>query len=78
MTELEKKIIDSVAEIASIDLKLLNLDSQVGSVEGWDSISHLSIMVSLGLEFDFEVDSTILSDVQTIKDIVHLIQNLIS
>jgi acyl carrier protein len=75
MTQLEQKIIASVAEVASIDAKLLGLDSQAGSVEGWDSITHLSLMVSLGQEFDFEVDATVLSDVQSIKDIADLIQN---
>ena len=75
MTELEQKIVNSVAQIASIDVKLLNIESQVGSVGGWDSITHLSLMVSLGQEFNFEVDATVLSDVQSIKDIVLLIQN---
>jgi acyl carrier protein len=73
MNELTQKIIETVSQLTTVNINDLDEKSQVGRVDGWDSITHLNLMVSLGQEFNFEVDATVLSEVQSIKDIVTLI-----
>ena len=72
MSQSEASILETITRITGVEPSLLKPELKVGEVDGWDSISHLSFMVELGQQFGFDVDATVLAEVQSIGDILKL------
>jgi len=43
----EKEVIDVISSALNMEKSLINIDSSSENLEEWDSLSHLSILVSL-------------------------------
>jgi len=52
--ELDEKITDLLATVFDIDKDLITTTSNVDSLEKWDSINHMHLVVALEEEFDIE------------------------
>ena len=52
--ELDEKITDLLATVFDIDKDLITTASNVDSLEKWDSINHMHLVVALEEEFDIE------------------------
>lgn len=51
---LDEKLTDLLASVFDIDKSLINADSSVDNVEGWDSVNHMHLVVALEEEFGIE------------------------
>jgi len=62
-------LIKRIADLLKIDPSILSPQSAIGRVEGWDSLQHLNLMVSLAQEHGLDVDAGVLAEIQSIQDI---------
>ena len=57
MTDIEKEVIEIIAEVCSVPENSVTLESSAGDFEKWDSMGHLSILrevsARFGISFDF-------------------------
>ena len=75
MEQIPQELIEDIADFLEVDPGSLNAESAIGSVEKWDSIGHLNLMVMLGGKYGFEVDAGILAETQNLAEIAKLIPN---
>ena len=61
MTELQQQARKVVSNIMTVPLESLTLESSAGSVESWDSLRHMSLILALEQEFGvrFEDDQIV-------------------
>lgn len=43
-------------------------------VEGWDSLAHLNLTMAVGLRFGIEMDFEVVMGIQTIGDLIRLVE----
>ena len=52
----------------------MNEDSKVGSVEEWDSVAHLTLVVEIEDEYDVEIPSDEIGEYDSVKKLYALIK----
>lgn len=55
MENIEERIMDVMSGVFGVDADTLNEESSQDNVEGWDSIKHLDLIVSLEEEFGVSI-----------------------
>ncbi len=55
MENIDERIKDVMSSVFGVDADTLNEESSQDNVEGWDSIKHLDLIVSLEEEFDVSI-----------------------
>jgi acyl carrier protein len=55
MENIDERIKDVMAGVFGVDVDTLNEESSQDNVEGWDSIKHLDLIVSLEEEFSVSI-----------------------
>ncbi len=61
------KILEKVDK--RIKIKNYNLDSQVGDIKYWDSLSHLNFLMSLEEKFQIRFSTFEMTNIKSISDI---------
>lgn len=59
-----------VAEVLDVDAATLSPDDSRETLEAWDSIAHLNIIMSLEASFDLDIDLEHAMDLASIQGIV--------
>lgn len=72
--EILKKIESVVAEVLGQDDLTLSPDSSADSIEGWDSLSHIQIVVGLERAFGIRFNAAELIDYQNVGALADGIQ----
>ena len=67
---MENKIKDIIASVFAIDRKEVADDASTDTIENWDSIRHMNLVVALEEEFGVEFDDDELIDMVNYKIIV--------
>ena len=70
---MEKKVKDIMASVFEVSPKEINEDSSSESIENWDSMMHMNLIVALEEEFEVEFDEEEIiemMDYQSILDIL--------
>jgi acyl carrier protein len=67
---MENKIKDIIASVFAIDRKEVGDDASTDTIENWDSIRHMNLVVALEEEFGVEFDDDELIDMVNYKIIV--------
>lgn len=62
MTSIEHRVTQTIAAVLEIDASEINGDTSVDTVESWDSLRHLNLVLALESEFDIS-----LTEEQTIE-----------
>jgi len=65
------RIMKIVADSLDCPEDTLSAESGLGKHHMWDSLGHISVMVSLEKEFDIEVNEGNIEKLRTINDIVN-------
>ncbi len=69
---LESELLDTIKKIIGVDIEHLPMDTKISTIESWDSLNHLGILVALDTKLEGRVaDIQALSSVNTIKDFVN-------
>ena len=74
---MEEKIINIIASIIKTKPEEIsnNIDNfALGSVSGWDSLAHLSIMTELEDEYDLDLSIDEMESLDSVKKILHFIE----
>ena len=64
------KVIKIVANSLDCPIDTLSSESGLGKHYKWDSLGHITVMISLEKEFDLEVNEDNIEKLRTIDDIV--------
>ena len=74
----EKQIIDGITKVLERDLKLNNLlikrEMQAYDFEGWDSLAHIGIIISLEEEFKLRFSIGEITNLKNIGELIDLIK----
>ena len=74
MNELEKEIIDTIAEEGAIDKSEIKLDSNLYDL-GIDSLSSLEILVALEDKYDIRISQNRLKNVNSVREIIRVVSS---
>ena len=74
MSDIEEEIIGIIAK--SLEVGEININSSVENTEEWDSLGHLSILVSLDKRFNGEVAGIKkMANIDSVKPILNVLKN---
>jgi acyl carrier protein len=72
--EMQKKIFELMSSVFEVELKSLNEDSSIDTIDGWDSIRHLNLILALEEEFNISIPDEEVGDLVNYK-LIELIVN---
>ncbi|WP_028301811.1 acyl carrier protein [Oceanospirillum beijerinckii] len=64
------KIIAIIADVLEVEASDLSEQSSPSSIESWDSLKHMNIILALEEEFDVELDDEEITDMNSIALII--------
>ena len=56
------------------ETKSITLDTTVETIERWDSLSHIKIIVDVEKDFDLKIDTSIIGELNSVKSIIKYIE----
>ncbi|MCH8823966.1 MAG: acyl carrier protein [Planctomycetes bacterium] len=64
--------VDELTEFirSSLNLKDITEDSGMGKVRGWDSLNHVSLVMSMEEEYDIEIPPDMIGELTSVAEIV--------
>jgi len=71
---MQNKVINIVSQILNKSEETLSIDSSVKTVDTWDSLNHMKILLAVEDAFGFRFSDEQMGSVSSIKDIVDIIQ----
>jgi len=71
--EKENQIIKLAKEVLNIDE--LTLESSPETVESWDSLSHAQLIDKIEKEFKLKIDLLEMLDINSLQDILNLVES---
>jgi len=72
---MEERIKEIMADSFEIDVSEINDESSLHSVEKWDSMGHMGLMLALEKEFDIKLDDDEIPTMTTLSLIVLTIES---
>jgi acyl carrier protein len=72
---MEDKIKKIMSKIFSLDVNQINKNTAINNVEKWDSLSHISLIISIENHFDLEFSSKETVKMISFKAILKTIQS---
>jgi acyl carrier protein len=64
---MEDKIFEIVSKVMGIPMSNVNIDSSPDTIEEWDSLKHINLMMALEEEFDMQFSPEEISDMLNMK-----------
>ena len=68
------KIAKIIAKHTRVKQKSITLDTTVETIERWDSLSHIKIIVDLEKDFHLKIDTSIIGELNSVKSIIQYIK----
>lgn len=73
----EKEIIIKLADLLNVDQDVLKPETELESIDSWDSLAALSLIVLLEDEFNLtDVDGQTIKAFKTIQDIINITEQV--
>lgn len=69
-----KDFIEFVSGVMGVDPSTLNEDTAYGSIEKWDSLMHMRMVMEIEEEYDVEIPIEDIPNVKTLKDFYKYIE----
>ena len=73
---MEEKIIALIARVLNVPVTEVNMDTEIGEPDEWDSLHNVEIIAQLEQEFSVKITSDMIMDLEDVSDIVSLIEDL--
>ena len=70
------KIKKIISEYFKVDINVINDDLMVGDIPQWDSLGHVGLVSHLEKEFSISIDVDQVLEMETVEDIVDIIQEI--
>lgn len=71
---MKDRIIDLMAGILKVETSVLDDDLEIGDIQEWDSMHHMMIITGIEKEFGIKFQREELIDLETVADIVTLVE----
>ncbi len=76
--EIMRRVTEIFRDVLDQEALVLQEETTARDVDGWDSLSHISLIVSIEKEFGIRFDLTELKPLKNVGDMLRLIQNKVS
>ncbi len=73
---MEEQIIVVIARVLNVPTAEVELDTEIGEPDEWDSLHNLEIFSQLEQEFNVKITTDMMMDLEDVADIVDLIEEL--
>lgn len=73
---MEEKVIALIARVLNVSTSEVELDTEIGELDEWDSLHNVTILAELEKEFDVKITPDMVMDLEDVSDIVSLIEDL--
>lgn len=74
---MEDKVITLIARVQNVPTNEVELDTEIGDLDEWDSLHNVEILSQLEKEFDVKITPDMVMDMEDVSDIVGLIEDLV-
>lgn len=74
---MEEKVIVLIARVLNVPTSEVELDTEIGELDEWDSLHNVAILAELEKEFDIKITPDMVMDLEDVSDIVSLIEDLV-
>jgi len=68
--EIFEKVADTMAVALNVDRAEITPDSSMDSIDAWDSLKHMKLVMALEQEFDFEFEEEQIVEMLSVRLIV--------
>ncbi len=73
---IEKKVIDIVHQVMEIAIEKVSMESTSDTIEEWDSLHHINLVLALEEEFNVRFTPEQISQLVTVKEIVKILDTI--
>lgn len=73
---MEEKVKALIAGVLNIPVSEVELDTEIGELDEWDSLHNVEIISKLEKEFNVKITSDMVMDLEDVSDIVNLMEDL--
>lgn len=73
---MEEKIKSLIAGVLNIPVSEVDMDTEIGELDEWDSLHNVEIISKLEKEFNVKITSDMVMDLEDVSDIVNLMVDL--
>ena len=73
---MEEKVIELIARVLNVPTTEIEMDTEIGEPDEWDSLHNVEIISQLEKEFNVKITSDMIMDLEDVSDIVSLIEDL--
>jgi acyl carrier protein len=72
----QDRVIKVISDVMNVPVSKLDENSSPMSVDKWESMKHINLVLALEEEFNIQFDDQQISALQDVKSIVSVIENL--
>lgn len=73
---MEEKVIGLIARVLNVPATEIQMDTEIGEPDEWDSLHNVEIIAQLEKDFNVKITSDMIMDLEDVADIVGLIEDL--
>lgn len=73
---MEEKVIGLIARVLNVPATEIQMDTEIGEPDEWDSLYNVEIIAQLEKDFNVKITSDMIMDLEDVADIVGLIEDL--
>lgn len=73
---MEDKVIAIIANVLQVPIEDVTVDTEIGELDEWDSLHNVTIFAELQNQFSITITQDMLVDLETVADIVDLVEDL--
>ena len=73
---MEDKVIELIARVLNVPTSEVELDTEIGELDEWDSLHNVEAIAQIEKEFNVKITPDMIMDLEDVSDIVNLIEDL--
>ena len=73
---MEDKVIELIARVLNVPTSEVELDTEIGELDEWDSLHNVEVIAQLEKGFNVKITPDMIMDLEDVSDIVNLIEDL--
>ena len=68
------KIIKIIAKHTKVKEEFINLETSAETIERWDSLTHIKIIVDVEKDFNLKINTSIIGELNSVKSIIQFLK----
>lgn len=73
--EVKEKVFEIIANVLSVNVEDITLESTVGDFPSWDSLGQLNILQTVQDELEVEFEPEEMMDIEDVNDIIKAVES---